>query len=151
MRVLSRRQFLFGAGALAVVGIPVAGKLVRREGAPRCEMDGVRIEPASRVRAVEEDGDSHTFCCPRCARRWIDRQEEPPVAVYVIDEVGHKEIEVHSAHFVHSAVVTDPVTGNHIRAFRDEAAAEAHVETFGGWVLDPAENPFEGQAGQLGR
>ena len=142
MRALSRRQFLIGAGAFAVVAIPIAGKLARQDGTPRCEMDGVRIDPSSRVRAVEEDGQSHTFCCPHCARRWIERQDEPPIAIYVIDEVGHQEIDAHSAHFVHSAIVTDPVTGNHIRAFRDQAAAEAHVETFGGWVLDRAESPF---------
>jgi NosL len=150
MRLLSRRQLLFGVGALAVVGVPVAGRRARRDGTPRCEVDGVRIEPVSRVRAVEEDGQSHSFCCPRCARRWIDRQEEPPSAIYVIDEIRHEEIEAHSAHFVHSAAVTDPVTGNHIRAFRDPTDAEAHVQAFGGWVLDPAEYPFAGGSGQLG-
>ena len=143
MKGLSRRRFLVAAGALAIVGIPLAGKWARHDAAPRCETDGIRINPGCRVRAVNVDGQSHLFCSPRCARQWIDRQQEPPMAVYVIDEVGQQEIDAESAFFVHSAVVTDAVTGNRIRAFRDQEAADAHVRAFGGWILERAEYPFQ--------
>jgi hypothetical protein len=139
---MSRRVALVAAGVLFVIGIPLAGKWARQDSAPRCAGDGVRIEARYRVRVVDHGGRSHEFCCPRCAAEWIAGHPGGAAAVYVADETSGEEVEAGSAWFVHSRLVTDPVTGNRVRAFRDRAAAEEHVRAFGGRVLDRSEGPF---------
>jgi hypothetical protein len=130
------------AGALLVVGLPLAGKWARRHDGPRCELDGLKIEPLYRVRVVDAGGADHLFCCVRCARRWAERQADSPRAVYVTDEAGGREVEAGAAYFVQSLVVTNPVTGNRVHAFRDRADADAHARAFRGAVLTGEERPF---------
>ena len=139
---MSRRVVLWAVGVLLVVGIPLAGRWARRDAGPRCAEDGVRVEARYRVRVVDRAGGSHEFCCPRCAGEWIARRPGEVAAVFVTDETTGEEVPAAAAWFVHSRVATDPVTGNRVRAFRDRAAAEAHVAAYGGRLLDRSERPF---------
>ena len=135
------RVILVVAGLLVVVGLPLAGKWARRHAPPRCARDGLPIEASYRVRVEVRGGESLEFCCVECAVRWHEHQSERP-AVYVTDEAGGGEIDARSAHFVRSMVVTNPVTGNRVHAFRDRAAAEEHARIFHGRVLRGADRPF---------
>jgi hypothetical protein len=147
MTMTRSRALLLLAGLLVVVGLPLAGKWARRQGVPRCDLDGLELVPLYQVRVVDRAGGSHHFCCVRCARTWLARQGNPPRAVYVKDEAGGAEIDARSAHFVQSTVPTNPVTGNTVHAFRDRAAAEEHARAFAGWVLPEAEQPFPAENG----
>lgn len=133
---------LLGAGLLVAVGLPLAGTWARHHEPPRCELEGLPIEPAYRGRVVDGSGGSHLFCCVPCARRWLEQRGGGAEAVYVTDEASGAEIDARSAFFVQSPVVTNPVTGNRTHVFRDRADAEAHARTFGGLVLAGADRPF---------
>jgi hypothetical protein len=139
------RLLLFVAGLLVVVGLPLAGTWARRGGGPRCELSGLAIQPLYQVRVVDHAGASHRFCCARCAARWLARQEDAPRAVYVTDEAHGAEIDCREAFFVRSTVVTNPVTGNRIHAFRDRADAGEHARAYSGAVLTGVERPFSFQ------
>jgi hypothetical protein len=141
------RLLLVLAGVLIVVGWPLAGKLARRQEEPRCEQDGMKIESLYSVRVVGRDGESHSFCCPRCARAWLERSGGEAAVVYVTDEADGGEIDARAAHFVRSSVVTNPVTVNRIHAFRHRADAERHARAFGGSILMGADRPFRDGAG----
>jgi hypothetical protein len=130
------------AGLAVVVGLPLAGAWLRRDEPPRCELEGLAIEPLYRVRVVDRSGKSHSFCCVECARRWLEREGGVAPAVYVTDEVGGAELDARSACFVQSPVVTNPVTGNCTHVFRDRADAEEHVRAFDGLLLAGADRPF---------
>jgi hypothetical protein len=129
-------------GLLVVVGLPLAGHWARRPPERRCALDGGPLEPHYRVRVVDAEGSACEFCCIRCAEIWLGRQRQPPQAVYVTDEASGQEVEVASAYFVRSLVVTTPTTGNRIHAFRHRADAEKHAAAFGGRVLQGPERPF---------
>jgi hypothetical protein len=139
---MKTRWGLWLAGLAVIVGLPFLGKWVRRGAAPRCDFDGIRIEPLYRVRVVGAGGDAHPFCCVRCARRWIARQLAPPAAVFVTDEASGAELPAGTAYFVESAVVTNRVTGNDVHVFRDRNDAETHAHEYGGTVLTGADRPF---------
>jgi NosL len=141
------RMRLLLAGLLIVIGLPLVGKWARGPAENRCALDGLEIEPLYRVRVVDRAGGSHNFCCVRCAGAWLERQAERPAAVYVTDEAGGGEVDARSAHFVHSAVLTNSITGNRVHTFRDRADAEEHARAFGGQVLAGAERPFAVAAG----
>src|SRR5262249_57057291 len=72
------RWLLLLAGLLVIVGLPVAGKWLRRQSEPRCALDGLKIEPLYRVRVVDRTGGSQDFCCIRCAGLWLGRHGGPP-------------------------------------------------------------------------
>ena len=135
------RVILVLAGVLVVVGPPLVGKWARREAAPGCAHDGLRIEARYRVRVEDRAGASLEFCCVHCAALWLE-QAEPPAAVYVTDETGGGEVDARSAFFVRSSVVTNPITGNRVHVFRDRSAAEEHARVFRGRELLGAERPF---------
>jgi hypothetical protein len=143
------RWLFYLAGLLVVVGLPLAGKWARRRQSPHCEFDGLNIEPRYLVRVVDRAGQSHSFCCVRCARQWLKRQPDPPRAVYVTDEVSGAEIDSRSACFVVSEVTTNPITGNHTHVFRNRRAAEAHARAFEGAVLAAEEQPFRTEHGDV--
>ena len=145
MTSLRSRLPVFLAGLLVVVGLPLAGWWSRRGAAPRCELDGLTIEPLYRVRVMDRAGTSHAFCCVRCASRWLARQGDRPRAVYVTDEASGAEIDSGSAFFVRSAVVTNPVTHNRVHAFRDRADAEEHARAYEGEALTGVRRPFSFQ------
>jgi hypothetical protein len=137
------RWSLAGFGvALAMLSVELAGQGVLSPDEAHCEVDGLRVEPLYRVRVVDEAGRSHLFCSIRCAARWVQRRPTRPAAVYVTEEAGRHEIEAAAAFFVRSSVVTDPVTGNNIHAFRSRADAEAHARAFRGRMLTGSEQPF---------
>jgi hypothetical protein len=142
MRLTRSRCLLGLAGLLVVVGLPLAGTWARRHAGPRCDLDGLPIEPLYQVRVVDAAGAAHRFCCVHCARQWLARQKAPPAAVYVTDEAGGAAIDARSAYFVQSTVPTNAITGNRVHVFRDRAAAEAHARAFAGWVLTGAERPW---------
>jgi nitrous oxide reductase accessory protein NosL len=123
------------AALLVVVGLPLCGKWLRHHEAPRCEVDGLRIDPVYRVRIVDGAGNSHWCCGVDCARLWLKRNTDSSAEVYVTDETTGTEIDARSAFFVESAVVTNPVTLNRVHAFRRRADAEEHARSFGGEVL----------------
>jgi hypothetical protein len=141
------RLLLFLAGLLVVVGLPLAGKWARRRAGPRCELNGLTIQLLYQVRIVDRAGASHRFCCVRCAARWLARQEDRPRAVYVTDEAGGAEVDSRSAIFVRSLVLTNPITGNRVHAFRDRADAEEHARAYGGEELTGVERPFSFEMG----
>jgi nitrous oxide reductase accessory protein NosL len=138
-----KRGLLLLIGLLVVVGLPLGGKWSRRHQPPHCEFDGLNIEPRYRARVVDRAGGSHAFCCIRCAGRWLARQEENAAAVYVTDERHGTEIDATAAWFARSTVVTNPITGNRVHAFREQADAEAHIREFRGRVLSGAERPLQ--------
>jgi hypothetical protein len=131
----------FGVG-LAMLAVELAGQGVHSPGGAHCEVDGLKIEPLYRVRVVDEAGRSHLFCSICCAARWVGRRPIRPAVFYVTEEREGHEIEAAAAFFVRSSVVTDPVTGNNIHAFRTRADAEAHARAFRGRVLTGTEQPF---------
>jgi hypothetical protein len=128
-------------GLAAMVGLPVLGRLARRTDTG-CALDGAKIDPAYRVEVVDADGQTHAFCCVRCAEIWLRHRAAPPRAVRVTDEVSGEPVDAASAWFVRSSVVTRPATGNRVHAFRSRADAEKHAATFAGVVLEPAQRPL---------
>jgi hypothetical protein len=138
-----RRRWLWAVLGLAVVvGLPVLGHWARRSAVPHCALDGVEIDPRYQVSVVDGRGQAHAFCCLHCAQAWVARQPDTPRAITVTDEATGQEIEAASACYVRSSVVTTPVTGNRIHAFRRRADAEEHASAFSGVVLTGAEKPF---------
>jgi hypothetical protein len=130
------------AAVAVVVGLPLAGYLIRRHAEPGCALDGAKINPDYRVEVVASDGRIHAFCCLRCAELWLGRLPGPPQAVLVTDEAGGNLIDARDAFFVRSSVVTTPATANRIHAFRSRADAENHADKHGGTVLSESEKPF---------
>lgn len=129
-------------GIFLVVGVPLIGSWVRRSGPHRCALDGLAIAAATAVRVTDSAGESHEFCCVRCAQRWLARTGDSSALVTVTDEVTGTDLDARAAVFVRSPVVINPVTGNRIRVFRETAEADAHVARYGGRVLGPDEWPF---------
>jgi hypothetical protein len=138
---------------LTVVGMPLAGKWLRRPEKVRCAFDGQAIKPLYRVR-INDACCSRSFCCIGCAQAWLDRQRRPGESgggglkgslrssVFVTDEASGREIPQHSAFFVHSPISTNPVTGNRTHVFLERQDAQAHAQAFSGQVLDGPERPF---------
>lgn len=129
-------------GIFLVVGVPLIGSGLRRSRPQHCALDGLAIVPATAVRVTDSAGESHEFCCVRCAQRWLARTGDSSAVVTVSDEVTGTELDARAAVFVRSPVVINPVTGNRIRVFREPGDADAHVARYGGRVLGPAERPF---------
>jgi hypothetical protein len=140
---MSRQRVLAALAAVALgVGLPLTGHWIRQSGPTRCAYDGQRIEPRYRVRVVDHDGQGHEFCCIRCATWWLERGRDA-AKVRVVDEASGEEIDSRGAYFVESAIVTNHVTGNHVHAFQDRAAAEEHARAYGGLLLQGAERPLQ--------
>jgi hypothetical protein len=128
--------------ACVVVGLPLVGKWLRRHAPPRCAMHGLPITPLYRVRIEDAAGGSRDFCCIPCAQTWLMRRGEQPARIEVIDETTGEPLDARHAHFVRSTIVTNPVTGNRIHAFRERVDAEAHARTFAGRLLTGGDHPF---------
>lgn len=131
------------ASVLVIVGLPFAGKWARRHGEPRCDWDGLKIEPLYQVRIVDRADQPHRFCCIGCARRWLARYPDRPLSIYVTDEASGTEIDSRSAYFVESVVVTNSVTGNRVHAFLSQADADKDARACSGCLLSGAERPFQ--------
>ncbi len=142
---LSGRKARWGTalvGLVVVVGLPLAGHWARHPRAEGCALDGAAINPVYRVEVVDARGYPHAFCCPRCARIWLDSEPAPPRAITVTDEASGEPIDAAAAWFVRSAVVTVPATGNRIHAFRNREDAQMHADRFAGVVLSGPERPL---------
>jgi uncharacterized C2H2 Zn-finger protein len=133
---------LLVVGLIVVVGLPVAGTLVRRARPAGCALDGSKIDEAYRVRIVDTEDGEHVFCCLRCAEMWLARQKAFPRAIMVTDETSGEEIDASSAWYVRSTVVTRATTGNCIHVFRSQTDAAKHAAENAGIVLPAKENPF---------
>jgi hypothetical protein len=130
------------AGLVVVVGLPLLGHWSRRSAEQVCALDGVKIDPAYRVEAIDGSGGVHAFCCPRCARIWLSRQPDALYVVRVTDEVSGERIDSSQAWYVRSSVATSPVGGNRVHVFRTREDAERLARTYGGTVLSDSERPF---------
>jgi len=127
---------------LVVVGLPIIGHMARQKKENSCALDGVAIEPIYRVRIIDRQIQSYEFCCLKCAQLWLAAHDSTPLAVFVTDETGGKEIPAGQAHYAASTVVTMPTTGNRIHTFARESEAQKHADTFWGRVLRDKDRPF---------
>lgn len=140
--MINRRRLLWGSAWLGIViGLPIAGRSLRRVRTDRCDFDGDLIMPIYQVRVVDAQSAEHRFCCVLCAEQWIERAVGP-LEVFVTDETTGRELPAERAVFVRSNVVTQPSTGNRIHAFADRGQAARHAREAGGKVLSPAERPL---------
>ena len=143
MKWSASRWFLLLTALAVVIGLPLARKWLTAEAAPRCAMDGLVIEPLYRIRIVDDVDVSRSFCCVRCAERWLSRQTSTTTtSVYVVDEATGAEIDHREGHFVRSSVITNRINANRIHVFQSRMAAEEHLRVFGGAFLLGAERPF---------
>jgi hypothetical protein len=129
-------------GLALLVAIAVAGPVIRHRASSGCALDGMPVDPLLRVRVMDGGGDSHDFCCIRCAQLWLEHQARPPRGIYVADEKTGEEVEAGHAYFVRSRVATVAATENRIHAFARRADAERHAQLYGGSLLLDAERPF---------
>ena len=128
---------------VVVVGLALFGAWSRRGDRGRCAFDGAAIEPVYRVRVEGPDGQTHPFCCIRCAELWLEAHPGPTGHVVVTDESSGKDVDAAVAWFVRSSIVTQPTTGNRIHAFRHRVDAEHHADIAGGRVLSDIDRPFK--------
>lgn len=127
---------------LIVVGLPFIGHHARQKKGPSCALDGIAIEPIYRVRIVDENNRSYKFCCVKCAQLWLAAHDAKPIAVFVTDETGGKEVAAGQAYFAISTIVTESKTLNCIHAFAEEADAQKHADKYWGRVLGGTDRPF---------
>ena len=139
------RLIVLGAWVLAIVGLPIVAKWHRGDRGAGCALDGVRIDPTFRVRVIDAHSEPHEFCCIRCAETWRVRDREGPRAVYLTDERTGQEIDLDSAQFVRSSVITTPSSGNRIHVFQNDSDARNHAAQFGGTVLLGSDRPLAPQ------
>jgi hypothetical protein len=130
------------AGLLVVAGLAFVAHPGRRTPEASCALDGTKIDSIYQIKVVERSGAVHRFCCPVCARIWLKQQAAPPQQLLVTDETSGAPVEAASAHYVRSAVVTVPGTGNRVHAFRTAGDAEKYADRFAGVVLSKDENPL---------
>jgi hypothetical protein len=143
--VAALRKYWLAAllGVALIVALPVTADWLQPSSGPRCDLDGVAVDPAYQVRIMDGEGRERRFCCIRCAELWLKHQGHAPREIWVTDEVSGQEIDARSAWFTRSLVITNPVTGNRIHAFRSRPDAEKHVQTSGTLLVD-GETPFAG-------
>jgi len=127
---------------VVVTGLALVGSWARHGALGTCALDGAEIEPLYQVRVVDEEGQSHAFCCIICAKLWLDKRHTSPQAILVTDEASGQEVDADEAFFVRSSVVTRATTQNRIHAFKHRADAERHATTALGMVLTDAARPF---------
>lgn len=130
------------AAIIVAVSLPIAAHWLRGHRDDSCELDGMPLVPAYRVRVVREHDQDHAFCSIRCAEIWLQGKDNAALKVFVTDETSGQEIVAAAAHFVRSLVCTTRVSGNRVHAFRDRADAEAHANHCRGTILDDAQRPF---------
>jgi hypothetical protein len=138
---MRRRLSLIGLALAVVVGVPVLGHLTRAWAPGACALDGVKIEPRSRVRLVAADGQEYQFCCVKCAELWLRSRKDAPRAVYVTDEATGQECDSAAASYVVGRTMTTPA-GNRVHVFGSRRTAEDHAPDLQGVVLDDADRPF---------
>jgi hypothetical protein len=137
-------RWLPGAAALlAIAALPLTAERLRSR-TERCEVDGVAVAPAFRVRVVEPDGTTHVFCGVTCARSWLSRRGREPRAVLVTDCASGRETLAEEATFVRTVSTWSDGAPDFIRVFARPEDAERHVAAYGGRILTGADRPFGG-------
>jgi hypothetical protein len=104
-------------------------------------MDGAAIDPAFRVRVVDEGGMTRVFCGVRCAAAWLLRHGAPR-EIRVTDIASGRELDGRTASYARTLGPTPEGAPDGIRVFEDEATARAHARAHGGKVLEGAQRPF---------
>jgi hypothetical protein len=132
---MKRLFYVVLLGLCLTVALPVVGTWARRQSGERCALDGAAVDPAYRVRVLDDAGRDKSFCCVVCAELWLKHAGPEPVLIRVTDESSGEEIDARDAVFVRSSVVTRAATGNRVHTFRQLQHAERHVHQFGGAVL----------------
>ena len=141
MKFWSKSTYVAGLVLAAVT--PIAGRLALRHDRGCCELDGVAIEAAHRVRIVDADGSSHYFCRIGCAEAWLARQEAPAAAAYVTDEITGREAAPQMMYYVRSAVGAPRGASHRIHVFGDPYAAARHARDAHGRLLEGSERPLQ--------
>ena len=138
---------LLAYAAAVVVGVaaPLLSASMRPDDGPRCARDGVEIGNLLTVRVEAADDARLSFCSVRCAEDWISRTDAAVARVLVSDEPTGEPLDAGAAFYVRSRVVTSRATGESVHTFRSREDAEAHVEAFGGMLLERGERPFRRQ------
>jgi hypothetical protein len=107
-----------------------------------CELDGAKIDPAQRVRIVDNARRDHEFCSLVCAELWLESSQESPVEIYVTCEPMGQELSGSQAYFVRSQVVTHAPTRDRRHVFARRSDAAAHARMFRGRILVDDDKPF---------
>ncbi|MBM4072989.1 MAG: hypothetical protein FJ271_29295 [Planctomycetes bacterium] len=141
MSTIVKRSWMVAAVALAV-SVSLVGSWLRGQRDECCQLDGMPLVAAYRVRVLDDREHSHVFCSVRCAEIWLRGRNMPTAKVYVTDETSGEELLAPNAHFVRSLVWTTRVSGNRVHVFRDRADAESHASQCRGTLLDDAQRPF---------
>jgi hypothetical protein len=128
------------AGLALLLLLPVVGSWWRRHREKGCAYDNGRIDPTYRVRIETESQGEVNFCCIRCAEKWLERKQIQPKRIWVTDEPTGEPVPAAEAFFVRSLVVTTPLSGNRIHAFKNKADADLHARQ--GKLLTGSERPF---------
>lgn len=134
---------LYAAGIGFMSALPIVSAALQGGGHERCDLDGVALPDLFRVRIEDAEGASRRFCSVLCAESWLAATAMLPRRVFVVDESTGNEIATANAWFVRSTVIVSPATGERLHAFARKEDAEAHVATYGGFVLHGAERPLE--------
>jgi len=145
MKITGSQVILVASSLALVIGLPVLGHWHRRDAPPRCAFDGLPIEPCYRVVVIRSRDVEHTFCCVRCADRWLEQPKTFASEVFVTDETTGDQINASTAWFVRSSVATNHLNGNRIHVFRLRVDAERHADAFHGEILSDSERPFRKQ------
>jgi len=126
---------------LAAALLPWAADRLRGH-AERCELDGVDVAPAFRVRVYEATGTVHSFCGVGCAQAWLERSGVAPQRVLVTDCASGREFDARTAWYVHTVAAWGDGVPDFIRVFARISDAERHVEAFGGSIVPVSDRPF---------
>jgi hypothetical protein len=138
-----RRHLPSALALLALAALPLVAERLRAP-VERCEMNGVALDPAFRVRVTEPHGAAHGFCGVSCAEAWIARSGAEVAAVRVTDAVTGAEVDGTEAWFVRTVRNVSDGAPDAIRVFARKDDALRHASAHGGHVLVGAERPFRG-------
>lgn len=133
----------YAIGLLLAVLVPIAGRVARRHDRDCCALDGSSIAPAHRVRIVDQEGTSHSFCRIACAEAWLARYAAPPAAVFVTDEMTGLESMPEMMYYVRSTVGAAPGAASRTHVFANVADAQRHAMESRGRVLTAQERPLQ--------
>ena len=139
----SRPALLFALGLLFAAALPVAGAAWRRDGAPRCALDGVRPAAGAASEIRFADGRREVFCGPGCLVRRLATLAAPPARALVVDETTGAAVDAASAWYVESAVISNPANRDRLHAFAREQDARRHAAAHHGRArLGPGVGPL---------
>jgi len=126
---------------LAAALLPWVADRLRGRG-ERCELDGVDVARAFRVRVFEKTGTVRSFCGVGCAQTWLERSGVTPQKILVTDCVSGREFDARTAWYVHTVAAWGDGAPDSIRVFARISDAERHVEAYGGSIVPVSDRPF---------